>query len=58
MYSENIQPESEVRESLPQGFISGKLPMTEDEGRSLTCCTLPVMSALDFNATIDNPVYS
>ena len=42
MYSTNIRPESEVRGSLPlinpepkgRGVvISGKLPMTEDEGR-------------------------
>ena len=40
MYSSNIQSESEVRRSLPLinpstfglGFISGKLPMTEDKG--------------------------
>ena len=41
MYSTNIQPESEVRGSLPlinpepegQGVYQCKLPMTEDKGR-------------------------
>ena len=40
MYSTNIRPESEVRGSLPlihpepgEEFISGKFPITEDEGR-------------------------
>ena len=41
MYTTNVRPESEVKGSLPliipsqkcKGFISGKLPMTEDEGR-------------------------
>ena len=32
MYSTKIRPKSEVRRSLPLGFISGKPPMTEDEG--------------------------
>ena len=32
MYSTKIRPKSEVRGSLPLGFISGKPPMTEDKG--------------------------
>ena len=50
MYSTNVQPESEVRGSLPlinpslipkgEGFISGKLLITEDEGCRFVECTV------------------
>ena len=42
MYSTNIQPESDIRGSLPVGeeFISGKLLITEDEGHILVEYTI------------------
>ena len=51
MYTTNIRPESEVRGSLPlinpeaeaEGFINGKLPITEDESRMFVVYTVIAM---------------
>ena len=48
MYTTNIRPKSEVRGSLPlinlrlkaEGFINGKLSMTEDDGRIFAVYTV------------------
>ena len=60
MYTTNIQPKSEVRGSLllinpepkGEGFINGKLPMTEDKGRIFVAYTIMAVVHMIYDEVI------